>query len=436
MSYVVTVETRLPDGAVVLDPLQQVGTSTLLEHGFDAVEAIEGPDGIEIDVVETIVAVHPGGAILKVFVRAPSLEIAEHAVGSVAADVLERSELLADWVVESSEVKLHIDLTRESLEAADGPDAPPSDLQARRAQHAARSADAVRTAGDGSGARGEGGAADGSGDGEGVGGGAEDGDEGGHGSGGGRTADHRAHIRGLAPRLSSFTPASFHGEQKPDGREPDVEEPDEREHDEETPGRGAEAVELAAGALVYASDVLIDELYDDVQTLADEATTVADCGSELWHLDALPPRYAGTYDELFARRFLVTAIALTTRFTDGSFQRLGCLAEELVLKLLVEQAHATLDLYGLLDHATAEALDRFADGVYEDRDFEWLYDDSTEDAHEDPAFEGPGVTPSTLGGWFTPFGDDRYVHPYAVDETAESDPGSTPSGHRAAGGGS
>lgn len=71
VSYVVTVETRLPDGAVVLDPLQQVGTSTLLEHGFDAVEAIEGPDGIEIDVVETIVAVHPGGAILKVFVRAP-----------------------------------------------------------------------------------------------------------------------------------------------------------------------------------------------------------------------------------------------------------------------------------------------------------------------------------------------------------------------------
>ncbi|MEU4076394.1 hypothetical protein [Streptomyces venezuelae] len=438
----VTVETRLPDGAVVLDPLQQVGTSTLLEHGFDAVEAIEGPDGIEIDVVETIVAVHPGGAILKVFVRAPSLEIAEHAVGSVAADVLERSELLADWVVESSEVKLHIDLTRESLEAADGPDAPPSDLQARRAQHAARSADAVRTAGDGSGARGEGGAAAGSGDGEGAG----DGDEGGRGSGDGRTADHRAHIRGLAPRLSSFTPASFHGEEEPDERAHDAEGHDERahdaeghderEHDEEAPGRGAEAVELAAGALVYASDVLIDELYDDVQTLADEATTVADCGSELWHLDALPPRYAGTYDELFARRFLVTAIALTTRFTDGSFQRLGCLAEELVLKLLVEQAHATLDLYGLLDHDTAEALDRFADGVYEDRDFEWLYDDSTEDADEDPAYEGPGVTPSTLGGWFTPFGDDRYVHPYAVDETAESDPGSTPSGHGAAGGGS
>ncbi|WP_306330384.1 hypothetical protein [Streptomyces venezuelae] len=276
--------------------------------------------------------------------------------------------------------------------------------------------------------------------------------------------------------MASFTPASFHEGRDRVGQDHDERDRDEEDRDEEgldrqardgqdrdeedrdgqnrvgqnrvgpgrgeegrdeaAPGRAAEAVELAAGALVYASDVLIDELYDDVQTLADEATTVADCGSELWHLDALPPRYAGTYDELFARRFLVTAIALTTRFTDGSFQRLGCLAEELVLKLLVEQAHATLDLYGLLDTDTADALDRFADGVYEDRDFEWLYDDPTEDPDDDPAYEGPGVTPSTLGGWFTPFDDDRYVHPYAVDERAEPDPGSAPSGHRASDGGS
>ena len=96
MSYVVTVETCLPDGADELDALQQVGASALLERGFDAVEGIEGPDGVEVDVLETIVAVHPRGSIVKVFVHAPSLETAEDAVGSVAAEVLERSELLAD----------------------------------------------------------------------------------------------------------------------------------------------------------------------------------------------------------------------------------------------------------------------------------------------------------------------------------------------------
>ncbi|MBP2585582.1 hypothetical protein J3A78_006060 [Streptomyces sp. PvR006] len=382
MTYVVTVDMCLPDGADELDALQQVGASALLEHGFDAVEAIEGPGGVEVDVLETIVAVHPRGAIVKVFVHASSLETAEDAVGSVAAEVLERSELLADWVVESSEVKLHIDLTRESLAAADGPDAPPSDLRARRARHTAGAGpgDATHPAPPLDGADDESG---------------EDEEE--------ERADLEAQIRALAPRLLSFDPRP-----PEDGSAADI---------------GSEAAELAAGALVYAAEVLIDELYDDVQTLADEETNVAECRAELWHLAELPPRYGLAYDELFARRFLVTAIALTTRFTDGSFRELGCLAEELVLKLLLQQAHSTLDLYGLLGDDVAEALGRFADEVYEDTDFEWLYDDARDGVDEDPALAGAGITPSAIGTWFTPFDDDRYVHPYAVDE--ETGPQST-----------
>ncbi|WP_395364873.1 hypothetical protein ACHGLA_29680 [Streptomyces sp. YH02] len=381
MSYVVTVETCLPDGAEELDALQQVGASALLEHGFDAVEGIEGPGGVEVDVLETIVAVHPRGAIVKVFVHAPSLETAEDAVGSVAAEVLERSELLADWVVESSEVKLHIDLTRESLAAADGPDAPPSDLTARRAHHTAGAdpSDAARLPDlpDLTGGTELTDLADAAGGADGI----EDDDQ--------DRADLDAQIRALAPRLVSFGPLF-----------------------------ASEAAELAAGALVYASEVLIDELYDDVRTLADEETNVAECRAELWHLAELPPRYGLAYDELFARRFLVTAIALTTRFTDGSFRQLGCLAEELVLKLLLQQAHSTLDLYGLLGDEVAECLDRFADEVYEDMDFEWLYDDARDGVDEDPAPAGPDVTPPAIGTWFTPFDDERYVHPYAVDEEA------------------
>ncbi|WP_435973375.1 hypothetical protein [Streptomyces sp. Qhu_M48] len=395
MSYVVTVETRLPVGADELDALRQVGASALLERGFDAVAAIEGPEGTEVDVLETIVAVHPGGAILKVFVHAPSLEIAEDAVGSVAEDVLEHSELLADWVVESSEVKLHIDLTRERLEAADGPDVPSSDLQARRAQHTAGADTAGSAAENG-------------------------GDEG--------PVDHEARIRALAPRLTSFALSSFGGV-----------DPVVREGDGEVPagsavpaalglpaaagavdGVGAiaaDAAELAAGALVYASELLIDELYDDVQTLAEEETNVAECGDELWHLGDLPPRHALQYDVLFARRFLTTAIALTTRFTDGSFQRLGCLAEELVLKHLLEEAHATLELYGLLDSGAAEALACFAGGVHEDRDLVWRHDPE-DGVDEAPAPDGTGTTPPAFDTWFTPFDADRYVHPYAADEEA------------------
>ncbi|MEV4939201.1 hypothetical protein [Streptomyces zaomyceticus] len=371
MRYVVTVETRLPDGSDELEALEQVGASVLLERGFDAVEGIEGPDGVEIDVLEAIVAVHPGGAILKVFVHAPSLEIAEEAVGSVAGEVLERSELLSDWLVESSEVKLHLDLTRESLEGADGPEAPSSDLEVRRARHRAEPAAPSDTEF----AR--------------------------------IPDDHEAQIRALAPRLGSFTLASFGGGG-----------PEEPEEGEETYAVGAEAAELAAGALVYAAEVLIDELYDDVRTLAEEESTVAECESELWHLDRLPPRYAPRYDERFARRFLVTAVALTTRFTDGSFDRLGCLAEELVLKMLLEEAHATLDLFGLLGGEVADALECFTTGVYEDTDFELLYDDSRDGIDEDPDLNAMGITPLGIRTWFTPFDSGGYVHPYAADEKA------------------
>ncbi|MGW1934647.1 hypothetical protein [Streptomyces sp. NPDC001919] len=412
MSYVVTVEARLPDDADELDALQQVGASALLEQGFDAVEGIEGPDGIEVDVLEALVAVHPRGAVVKVLVHAPTLETAEDAVGSVAAEVLERSELLADWLVESSEVRLPLDLTRESLEAADGPDAPPSDLRVRRARHTAGadpagSAPSLDLTGPGSDP-----AAGADGD-------DDDRDR----------ADLDAQLRALAPRLASFGARSF-GE--PGSAEREIPAPGSGEREIPAPGSadraglpdggrragfGSPAAELAAGALVYASEVLIDELYDDVRTLADEETTVAECRAELWHLARLPSRFGLAYDELFARRFLVTAIALTTRFTDGSFRRLGCLAEELALNLLLQQARSTLDLYGLLGEEVAESLDRFAHEVSEDMDLASLYDDEEEDgADGHPA--APGATASVIGTWFTPFDAERYVHPYAVDEEA------------------
>ncbi|MEU3744714.1 MULTISPECIES: hypothetical protein [Streptomyces] len=395
MTYVVTVEIRVPEGAPELDGLHRVGATALLEQGFASVAGIEGADGMEMDLFDVAVAVHPRGATLKVMVAAPSLEFAEEAVGSVSEEVLERSELLAEWTVESSEVQLHTDAARESLEAADGPGAPPSDPQARRAHHTAKpdTADEPEQ----------------------------------------EAQDHEAAFRALAARLRSFGPAAFgvaeaRAEAGAVARAGSGAET--RPEDEGTEGAGTgesgdglpaispESAELAAGSLVYGAEVLIDELYDDVQTLAEEDTTVAECQGHLWHFDQLPSRHALQYNELFARRFLVTAIALTTRFTDGSFRRLGCLAEELVLKLLLEQAHVTLDLHGLLDEEVAAALGRFAGEVYEDMDFAWLQD-TGEDGADGGGGGGEGAA-SGFGTWFTPFDDARYVHPYALDEMPET----------------
>ncbi|MFF0749427.1 hypothetical protein [Streptomyces sp. NPDC004267] len=359
MTYVVTVETCIPDGAPELDDLGQVGAAVLLERGFGSVAGAEGPDGVEVDVFDMAVGAHPGGAVLTVSVAAPTLEAAEEAVGAVTQEVLDRAEQLAGWLVVSSEVRLHAERARESLAAADGPDAPPSDPALRRARHTARpgTAGAPGTPGvPGAGNAGDGWIPD------------DDIVE--------ENPDPEAELRAMAPRLRAFDPAVF--------------------------AAAPETAALAAGALVHAAEVLIDELYDDVQALAEEDTDVAACQGHLWHLDRLPARHAARYDELFARRFLVTAVALTTRFTDGSFRRLGCPAEEWVARLLLEQARIALDLYGLLDEAVTAALERFAERVDEDR------------AHRQAG---------GFGSWFTPFGTDRYVHPYAVDAYPDGGPG-------------
>ena len=118
-----------------MDPLQRAGAVALIEDGFDSVRAVEGPDGVQVDLLDTIVSVHPGGALLKVIVDAPALEFAEDSVQALVDELLERSELLADWTIERCEVELHQDLAKKSLDAAEGPHAPPADPAARKARH-------------------------------------------------------------------------------------------------------------------------------------------------------------------------------------------------------------------------------------------------------------------------------------------------------------
>ncbi|MFB7715230.1 hypothetical protein [Streptomyces sp. NPDC056105] len=113
------------DDAPEIDELQRVGATALLEQGFDAVEGIEGPDGMAVEVVDHLVAVHPGGALLNIVTHAPTLEIAEEAVRALVEELLERTELLAEWTIEKCEVQLHPEFAQESLDDAAGPDTPP-----------------------------------------------------------------------------------------------------------------------------------------------------------------------------------------------------------------------------------------------------------------------------------------------------------------------
>lgn len=95
---------------------------------------------------------------------------------------------------------------------------------------------------------------------------------------------------------------------------------------------------------------------------------------------------------------------------------MGCVAEKLALRLLLNQTNATLEIFGLLDDGVSAALDAFADNVYEDMDHEWLFDASMDGVDESTVGVALGVAPMAFKAWFSPFNEGRYVHPCAADE--------------------
>ncbi|MFC9227782.1 hypothetical protein ACFTZI_02220 [Streptomyces decoyicus] len=368
VTYVVSVDTCLPDGAAELDALQREGVLFLLRKGIDAIDAVEGPDGVEVEIFDSILAAHSGGALLKLFVDAPDLETAEDAVREAVGEILEQSELLGEWQITKCEVELHPEIAQQSLDAADGPDVPPADPAARAAQHAEARAEAA-TAGK-------------------------------------LTNDEveamRVKVRAMAPRLTAFGLDSF------GWYENDDESSVDREH-----------AELAAGALVYAIDLLVDQLFHDVKTLSETRKSVEEYDGLLWYLDDLPAQFAAQYTVLFARRFLVTAVSFTGRLTRDESVRLGCVAEEFLLNFLLREAEVVLDTYGLLSEGVASAWEAFADEALEDSDCEPWYETATDEADEGSDASKPQAGAVDVERWFTPFDERCFVHPYAVNEAVE-----------------
>ncbi|WP_185285870.1 hypothetical protein [Streptomyces alkaliterrae] len=173
--------------------------------------------------------------------------------------------------------------------------------------------------------------------------------------------------------------------------------------------------EVAAGALVWASEILVDELFRDVVTLyEDDGDSVAESDGVFMVLEELPPQFAHRYSALFAKRLTVAAVSMIARFTQPGDVRLSCVAEELLLRILLQDALVVADTHGLLSDEIRTAWEIFSTEVYEDTDHEWLYDPAMDGIDEDPRLAHMGIAPMEVKDWFSPFGDGGYVHPYAV----------------------
>lgn len=171
---------------------------------------------------------------------------------------------------------------------------------------------------------------------------------------------------------------------------------------------------IAAGALIAGCSSLIDHLIADVATLLSTgAATAAEAsarGAVLFALDRLPPGYADHYTPAFAKKLLVAAVSMAGRLAEPDWIPLSCLAEQLALHLLIQEAVSLLELVGRDAAAEADPGARyqyFAETALEDSGHLRLYSE-TPVAVDYAAY--PAAAP--INAWFTPLYDGFYVHPY------------------------
>lgn len=119
MDYAVTAELAPPASVVELDPLQQEGIAAVLDRNLALVEGVSGSEGIDIDVLDYRITVHPEGASVLLALDAPSLSAAENGAASVLDELISECDLLPGWTVAHSEVRITEDEFNERLAAAE-----------------------------------------------------------------------------------------------------------------------------------------------------------------------------------------------------------------------------------------------------------------------------------------------------------------------------
>lgn len=177
-----------------------------------------------------------------------------------------------------------------------------------------------------------------------------------------------------------------------------------------------------AGCLWNASILLIDQLFEDLQTydVTGEPTEQQMQGTLLLH--TLPKRFVPHYTKVFARQYLVAAVDLTSRLSQG-WKPPACVAEELVLRQLLGLTEVMVEVNAA--DVPFEWRDELEDVLFEDLEHELLFDltaDVTdEDDTTDPVAEAVAILPTTplhVDQWFVPFDDAVRLPPYCEDEPA------------------
>ncbi|MCU1436026.1 MAG: hypothetical protein JWR71_2751 [Pseudarthrobacter sp.] len=164
---------------------------------------------------------------------------------------------------------------------------------------------------------------------------------------------------------------------------------------------------LLAGLLWNSSGVLLDQLFRDLETLRglDTVTPSDIAGSSV--LSSLPPQFAASYDTTFTQKFVVVASDVAASLGRG-WTAPGCLAAELAVRCLLDQAEITEDIYEL--ELPEDWRAQVEEILLEDADSQALY--------TEPHPDGPDVPSEDRGDlhfeqWFKPLAPGDVVPAYA-----------------------
>jgi hypothetical protein len=178
---------------------------------------------------------------------------------------------------------------------------------------------------------------------------------------------------------------------------------------------------LRRAAVVYAANEVVERCVDDLTLLGWDGETglpldEGEAGeSFVWGF--FPPRFRSSYTRDFAIKVLVTAGKVAYDLARPDAGPAACIAEELILNAICVMTAQVLAEAGL-ERPWVDP----SELLLEDTDFEYLFEAGMDGIESDPAAQAnlrmwiPGPA-----DWFTPFNDERIVHPYCHSE--QSQPG-------------
>ena len=107
---------------------------------------------------------------------------------------------------------------------------------------------------------------------------------------------------------------------------------------------------------------------------------------------------------------MVAFLDLSARLTAAQWTAPSCVAQELGVRLLLNQATAVADLAGLT--LPPDWPDTLTELLLEDIDHEYLYDPALDGFEDDPTFGPPGMASMRVQDWFTHFPGHPPLPPY------------------------